>query len=215
MDIDENLDVEDEVSQYPFGANAALDPNFLQALGAIGDRGLGAEMVRMIQHEGEERELRRWEKRLQRSELIIQNERRDLILAQELLRNKKVDLQGRLRRAKAASRLIPLLPDRPGAPGMRFPHPTRPYIHPTQQQRRAGACYWCGRGNQIADLHRARDCPEPHVRCMTLEPGRCVVPEYHKEYYSGRYWEEAQGRGKCPCPYRGDHGGMIPRGDHT
>jgi hypothetical protein len=35
--------MEDEVATYPFGENAYLDTDFLQALGGLDDRGLAAE----------------------------------------------------------------------------------------------------------------------------------------------------------------------------
>jgi len=36
-------DMEEEVGEYPFGEDAYLDPNFLQAMGTIADRGLASE----------------------------------------------------------------------------------------------------------------------------------------------------------------------------
>ena len=60
----EEGDFEQEVGGYPFGENAYLDTNFLQALGTLGDRGLAAEGLRIIQLDGEQRALKQWEQRL-------------------------------------------------------------------------------------------------------------------------------------------------------
>lgn len=72
-------DFEPEVGRYPFGENAFLDTNFLQALGTLGDRGLAAEGLRMIQLDGERRNLKRWEHRLNKREEQLRLERVELI----------------------------------------------------------------------------------------------------------------------------------------
>lgn len=72
-------DFEQEVGHYPFGENAFLDTNFLQALGTLGDRGLAAEGLRMIQLDGEKQSLKKWEHRLNKREEQLRLERVDLI----------------------------------------------------------------------------------------------------------------------------------------
>ena len=42
-EVSDNDDMEEEVGEYPFGENAYLDPNFLEAMGTIADRGLASE----------------------------------------------------------------------------------------------------------------------------------------------------------------------------
>jgi hypothetical protein len=202
-DVDE--DMEEEVGHYPMGENAYLDTNFLQAMGTLDDRGLAAEGLRMIQAEGEFRALNQWEKRLSNREKDLHNERVDLIQQKERLQKRQEEVQARLRLAKAASRLIPLLPDRTGQPGMSFPHANRPYPRPNEQERRQGTCYWCGRGG--LEGHRGRDCEHPHRRCTILAPGRCLVPDHHRSYYS--YVDSTA------CPYNGDQKGRRLRGDHA
>ena len=57
-------DFEDEVETYPFRESAYLDTQFLQAIGTLGDRGLAADGLRLVQLDGEFRHLVHWEKRL-------------------------------------------------------------------------------------------------------------------------------------------------------
>ena len=41
QEVEDNM--EEEVGEYPFGEDAYLDPNFLQAMGTLGDRGLASK----------------------------------------------------------------------------------------------------------------------------------------------------------------------------
>lgn len=51
-------DFEQEVGRYPFGENAFLNTNFLQALGTLGNRGLAAKGLHIFQLDGERRALK-------------------------------------------------------------------------------------------------------------------------------------------------------------
>ena len=51
QEVEDNM--EGEVGEYPFGEDAYLDPNFLQAMGTLGDRGLASEGLRLVQLDGE------------------------------------------------------------------------------------------------------------------------------------------------------------------
>jgi hypothetical protein len=90
---------------------------------------------------------------------------------------------------------------------MAFPQPTRPYTHPRLADRRRGSCHWCGNPRDL-NLHRARDCPTPHKRCVALAPGRCLVPNVHPSY-----WTFTDGRDNCP--YQGDYFGELPKYEHA
>jgi len=204
-EVSDNDDMEEEVGEYPFGENAYLDPNFLEAMGTIADRGLASEGLRLVQLDGEKRFLRQWETRLKRRERAIHVKRTDYIRSKEKMDRKQTDVYHRLRGAKAASRLAPLLPDRNGQPGMSFPSPTRPYNKPDERTRRTGACHWCGR-NRL-DMHQGRDCEDPHTRCRMQAPGRCVVPDHHGNYYSHIDAEL--------CPYNGNNNGIMARSEHA
>jgi hypothetical protein len=57
-------DIEDGIATYPFGENAYLDTNFLQAMGTLDDQGLVADSLHLMQLEGEFRSLEQWEKHL-------------------------------------------------------------------------------------------------------------------------------------------------------
>ena len=104
-------DMEEEVGEYPFGEDAYLDPNFLQAMGTIADRGLAAEGLQLVQLDGEKRFLKQWETRLKKREHDVHVERTDYIRHKEQAARKQTEVYDRLREAKAASRLSPLLPD--------------------------------------------------------------------------------------------------------
>ena len=89
-DVDD--DMEGEVGEYPFGENAYLDPNFLEAMGTIGDRGLASEGLRLVQLDGEKRFLKRWENRLKRHERAVHVERTDYIRYKEQIVKKQTDV---------------------------------------------------------------------------------------------------------------------------
>jgi len=89
---DVNDDMEEEVGEYPFGEDAYLDPNFLEAMGTIGDRGLASEGLRLVQLDGEKRFLKRWETQLKRHERAIHIERTDYIRCQEKIAKKQTDV---------------------------------------------------------------------------------------------------------------------------
>jgi hypothetical protein len=72
-------DIEDKVVFYPFGEDAYLDMDFLQAMGNIDDRGLAAEGLRLVQLQGEFRYLEQWQKCLETRERAIHLERGNLI----------------------------------------------------------------------------------------------------------------------------------------
>ena len=55
---DNDNDMEEEVGEYPFGEDTYLDPNFLEAMGSIADRGLASEGLRLVQLDGERRFLK-------------------------------------------------------------------------------------------------------------------------------------------------------------
>ena len=57
-------DFEHEVETYPFGESAYLDTQFLQAIGMLGDRGLAADGLRLVQLDGEFHHLTQWDRRL-------------------------------------------------------------------------------------------------------------------------------------------------------
>ena len=46
-------DFEHEVETYPFGESTYLDTQFLQAISMLGDRGLAADGLRLVQLDGE------------------------------------------------------------------------------------------------------------------------------------------------------------------
>ena len=121
-EVDDNM--EEEVGEYPFRENAYLDPNFLQAMGTLGNRGLASEGLCLVQLDGEKRFLDQWESRLKQREEAVHAERMDYIRHKEQTVKRLEDVYHRLRSAKVASRLTPLLPDRRGQPGMSFPPPT-------------------------------------------------------------------------------------------
>jgi hypothetical protein len=72
-------DIEDEVATYPFGEDAYLDTDFLQAMGNLDDRGLAAEALRLVQLQGEFRYLDQWQRHLKKREQEIHLEQGDLI----------------------------------------------------------------------------------------------------------------------------------------
>jgi len=93
-DVDD--DMENEVSSYPFGENAYLDPGYLQALGTLGDRGLTAEGLRLVQLESEFRYLGWWEMRLADREHSITWEQGELIRKQQNALKHQTDINDRL-----------------------------------------------------------------------------------------------------------------------
>jgi hypothetical protein len=72
-------DIEDGIATYPFGENAYLDTDFLQAMGMLNDQGLAADGLCLMQLDGEFRSLEQWEKHLAKQEQDIHLERGDLI----------------------------------------------------------------------------------------------------------------------------------------
>ena len=57
-------DFKHEVEAYPFRESAYLDTQFLQAIGTLGDRGLAADGLWLVQLNGEFCHLAQWEQRL-------------------------------------------------------------------------------------------------------------------------------------------------------
>jgi hypothetical protein len=201
-------DLEEEVATYPFGENAYLDTNFLQAMGELDDRGLAADSLRLMQIDREFRYLEQWERRLKIQEQAIHLERGDFIQRKWGVLSHQTEVYKRLQKAKAVSRLIPKLHNRLKGPGLSFPQQTQPYTHPAQPERRhANQCYWCGSSSLLYG-HKSKDCTLPHQRCDSLAPGRCVVPIHHNGYYSFIDGPKA-------CPYKGDHKGVPLSGEHA
>jgi hypothetical protein len=128
-------DIEDKVATYPFGEDAYLDTDFLQAIGNLDDRGLAAESLRLVQIQGEFRHLEQWQRRLEKREQAIHLERGDLIQKKQAAHTRQTDVYKRLRAAKAASRIAPRLIAQPEGPSLAFPHPTRPYQFPPKPER--------------------------------------------------------------------------------
>jgi hypothetical protein len=200
--------VEDEVASYPLGEDAYLDTDFLQALSNIDDRGLAAETLRLVQLKSEFRYLERWQKHLETREQAIHLERGDLIQKKHAANAQQMDVYKCLRAMKVASRIIPRLIQCPNGLSMSFPSPTRPYYFPPPPERRKGtACYWCGTTSLLYG-HKSKDCALPHQRCDQLKPGRCVVPDHHRGYYSFLTLLKA-------CPYNGNHEDVILLGEHA
>jgi hypothetical protein len=201
-------DIEDEVALYPLGEDAYLDTDFLRAMGNIDDRGLVAESLHLVQLQSEFRYLEKWQKHLKMREQAIHLERGDLIQKKRAAHTRQTEVYKHLRAAKAASRIVSRLIRHPDGPSMSFPSPTRPYDHPPAPERQKGIpCYWCGTTSFLYG-HRSKDCALPHQRCDRLKPGRCIVPDHHRGYYSFL---------DCPkaCPYNRNHEDVIVSGKHA
>ena len=197
------------VLKYNIGEDAYLDPDFLKALGTTEDHGLAAEGLRLVQLDGEFRYLKHWEKKLAEQEWANVVERGELIRKQNEATKKQRDIYGRLRDTRTAACLERLLPYHNGRQGLSVSTPGQPYLHPTEGERRQASreCYWCGERSMLYG-HHGRDCQHPHVRCARLSRGQCVVPSHHTEYHSHLL-------NTNECPYNGDHGGVLQRGDHA
>jgi hypothetical protein len=200
-------DFEDEVETYPFGESAYLDTQFLQAIGTLGDRGLAADGLRLVQLDGEFRHLAHWEKRLAERERELVKERGYLLAKQRKAADTQKTMFDRLRAAKAASRIAPLLYDRPGRPAMSFKYKGQPYNIPNETDERVRGCYWCGDKNWLR-MHKETDCANPHTHCHRRHPGHCIVPEHHTGYYGFMVGDDV-------CPYQGNHCGKIISGEHA
>ena len=96
-------DFEEDVTHYPFGEEAYLDTQFLQAVGALGDRGLAGDLLRICQCEGEFRHLEAWDKHLGQQERNLLKERGEFFEKRRKLLDKQAAAQKRLKKAKAAS----------------------------------------------------------------------------------------------------------------
>ena len=59
-DVDDDID--EKITEYSLGENVHLDPSFLTALGTVGDRGLAADTLRLVQNDGDIRQLYQREK---------------------------------------------------------------------------------------------------------------------------------------------------------
>jgi hypothetical protein len=100
-------DIEDEVATYPFGEDAYLDTDFLQAMGNLDNRGMAVEGLRLVQLQGEFRYLDQWQRRLEKREQEIHLERGDLIQKKHAAHTRRTEVYKRLRAVKAASRIAP------------------------------------------------------------------------------------------------------------
>ena len=195
--------------QYNIGENAYLDPDFLKAMGEMDDRGLAAEGLRLVQLDGEFRHLKHWEKKLAERERANTIEQGELIRRQNAAVTKQKEVYERLQSAKAAGRLGRWLPYRNGCPGLSLTTPIQPYSRPTEEDRRQPprGCYWCEERSMLYG-HRSWDCQHPHIRCARLSKGRCLVPPHHADYCSYII-------NPGECPYNGENGGVVLRGDHA
>jgi hypothetical protein len=201
-------DIEDEVATYPFGEDAYLDTDFLRAMGNLDDRGLTAKALHLVQLQGEFQYLDQWQCRLEKREQEIHLERGDLIHRKHAAHGKQMDVYKCLCATKAASRIAPRLIARLEGPSLAFPHPTRPYHFPSKEEKQKGTpCHWC-RSNSLLYGHKSRDCGLPHQCCNRYRPGRCVVSDHHRGYYS--YLDHPQA-----CPYKGNHEGILLSGEHA
>jgi hypothetical protein len=200
-------DFEHEVEAYPFGESAYLDTQSLQAIGTLGDRGLAADGLRLVQLDGEFQHLIQWEKRLAERERELVKKRGYLLEKQ----CKAVDTQkgvfNRLKAAKAASWIAPLLYDHPGRPAMSFKYKGQPYNIPNKTDNLIWGCYWCGDRNWLC-MHKEKDCANLHTCCHRRRPGHCIVPEHHTGYYGFMVGDDI-------CLYKGNHCGKIISGDHA
>jgi hypothetical protein len=200
-------DFEDEVKHYPFGEEAYLDTHFLQAVGTLRDRGLAGDLLRLSQFDGEFRHLTSWDKRLGEQERNLVKERGEFFEKRRKLLDNQAAVQKRLKKAKIASRLAPLLYDRPGRPGMVFNQGPLPTSVPHEADTTTKGCYWCGE-KSLLNAHKDKECPNPHTKCHLRRVEYCLVPTYHIGYYGHMLGDNI-------CPYGGNHGGRILRGDHA
>ena len=75
LEEEEDHTLDPEGKEYIYGENTTLDCTFLTALGSLLDRGIAAENLRLVQLEGEERALQRWEQELRAQETSLTRQR--------------------------------------------------------------------------------------------------------------------------------------------
>lgn len=201
-------DVEEGIGgEYGIGGDTYLDFQFLSVLGSLADQGLNAKCLCMVQAEYKKHSLERWEQNPEAWERALLTERQGYQQAKWAHNTQVADIKIQLRWVKFASCMTPLLPDCPGAPAFAFPCYVGAHIVTrNRSQARWGPCHWCG--GQGLNMHRAKDCKDPHKCCWILCPGRCVVPEHHSGYWA---WIITGNK----CPYNGDHQGQMPWGDYA
>jgi hypothetical protein len=159
-------ELDHEGRRYPFDENSMMDIQFLAALGIVADRGLAAENLRLVQAEGEQRALDRWEKRLKAQEEFTLAERRKFHEAKNDLAKKRGDAHRRLQKAKAGGRLGEQLGDMPHRSGLPPRAQGQPYPGPLLAlKKEPRRCYWCSQDAPLRGSltgHRAKYCPTPH-----------------------------------------------------
>ena len=150
--VEEDLE-EGTAGEYGIGGDAYLDSQFLTALGSLADRGLNAECLWMVQAECEKRSLEQWEGHLEARERALLTEWQGYQQAKRAHNAKVADIKIRLRRAKFASRMTPLLHDCSGAPAFPFPHHVGAHMTTGEGSRGERVpCHWCGGGRGL-DMH--------------------------------------------------------------
>ena len=201
---EEDHTLDPEGKEYIYGENTMLDCTFLAALGSLSDRGITAENLRLVQLEGEERALQRWEQELRAQESALTKQRVRYYDAKNKIQERRQEARSRLQKARAESRLAPLLPDYHHQPSILQAAGGRPYPAMRDAPKRIWGhygCYWCGEKGIKA--HQSRHCPTPHQRCRNLGFGRCVVPSYHTHYNPHQVAMDDSNY----CPYHGDNKG--------
>ena len=107
---EEDHTLDQEGKEYIYSENTMLDCVFLAALGSLSDRGVAAKNLCLIQLEGEEWALQCWEQELQLQETSLMKQRQRYYDTKNKVQQKRHEAHSHLQKARAESRLAPLLP---------------------------------------------------------------------------------------------------------
>jgi len=173
---------EESVIDYPLGEQTALDIPINRALLNLGDHGVLADVHRLRQADQRDRDLRHWNRRLEKQEEFTMAERREYFEEKRKVSQMRRDVRERLQKAKVATRLNQSIePVEEEREVIRWPQPGS-IIPPIEaaagpNNRQRPSCGYCGFTG-----HESTECDTPHYLCSYRHAGRCLVPRIHRAY---------------------------------
>src|SRR6266576_6154381 len=115
---------EESVGGYPLGKQTVMDIPLNRTLLDLHDHGILADVHRLCQGDHREQQLKRWNRRLERHEEFVLEERREYYEEKRKVAKMRIDIEEHFKRAKVATRINDIIEQvEPERESIRWPQP--------------------------------------------------------------------------------------------